>query len=133
MEIFMGNRTTEDGRQRTDDRGRTRGEMAAGQAARFSVVCRPSSVLLYLCRRRQDPPAQPGKPRVIAIQRNPFAAPFDRERGIPSVGHGRAFGIGLDTQAFENFPMPLARLHDLTVRLAEQVFAEPECGFERTW
>src|SRR5579862_4549711 len=75
------------------------------------------------CLGRQPPP-QSGKPRVIAIERDPLAAPLDGERGVPGVSHRRAARIGLYAEAPENVPVPLAGLDTLAVWLREQVIAE---------
>src|SRR5262249_55056324 len=73
-------------------------------------------------------PGQSGEAGEVAVVRDPLAARLDGERREPGVRDPRAARIRLDAQAPEDRPMPLARLDDLAMGLAEQVIAEPE-GF----
>src|SRR5262249_17915732 len=72
-------------------------------------------------------PLQSGKSCVVAVHGDPFAAPLDCQRGVPGVGDARSSDIGLDTEPLEDVPMTLARLNNMTMRLAEQIIAEREC------
>jgi len=73
-------------------------------------------------------PCKPWEPRVVTIERDPLAAPFDGKSRKPGIAHAWSSRVGLDAQAPEDFPVPLARLHHLTMGLSEKVFAEPK-GF----
>ena len=92
-------------------------------------MSQPSPMTSLTCRRRRSP-VQPWKPRIIAVQRNPFAARLDGKRREPSIGHARSSRIRLDAKPLEDIPVSLARFDDLTVGLAENVFAESECFLE---
>jgi len=57
---------------------------------------------------------------------------FDRERGEPRIGNARSASVCIDAQALENCPMPLTWLHDLAMRLLQQVLAKAKRVIEGT-
>ena len=71
--------------------------------------------------RRGQAPFQSREARIVAIEGDPFTAPLDGERRIPSVGDERASRIRLEAQPLEDVEVPLARLHDLTMGLPQQI------------
>src|SRR5215467_13570441 len=83
-------------------------------------------------RRSRRAPFQPGESRIVAVERDPFAAPLDRQRGIPCVSDTRTARIGLDTQALEDVPVTIARNNNLAMRQAEQIFSKSNRVFNRT-
>src|ERR1700730_5961174 len=66
-------------------------------------------------------PPQLRESRIVAVERDPFAAPLDGERCKPGIGDARSSRIGLDAKPLENVPVPLARVDDLAVRLSEKI------------
>src|ERR1700751_4461221 len=76
-------------------------------------------------------PFQSWKTRIVAIECYPLAAPLDRERCEPGIGDARSSRVGFNAQASEDVPVPFAGLYNLTVRLPEEVSAEPERLLDR--
>ena len=62
-------------------------------------------------------PLQSRKPCIIAIKRDPLAAPFDSERCEPGVGDPGSSRFRLDAKSPEDFPVPFSRLYDLAMGL----------------
>ena len=88
--------------------------------------------LLGLKVKRSGPTtSSPGSGR-IAIHRDPLAAPFHREGGIPSVGDTRAANICLRAQTPEDVPVPWTGLDDLAIWLSKDGVAESKCFITRT-
>ena len=74
---------------------------------------------------------RPGNRSEVAIERDPLAAPFDRQGGIPGVGDVSPARVRLDAKPLEDIPVPLAGLDEFAMRLREQVVAETERFRER--
>ena len=75
---------------------------------------------------RRQAPFKIRESRIIAIQSDPFTAKLDGQCRKPCVRHQVATGVRFHTKAFENLPVPLARLNDHTMGLSKQSVTEPE-------
>ena len=69
-------------------------------------------------------PCESWEPRIVAIERDPLATPFDGKCCKPGVAHARPARVSLDAEAFEDIPVSLTGFHDLTMGLPEKVFTE---------
>ena len=74
----------------------------------------------------RDTPLQAREPGIIMIQSNPFTAGFDGQCSKPSVRYQVSASVRFCAKAFENVPVPLARLNDHAVWLDEENVAKPE-------
>src|SRR5947209_14975688 len=62
--------------------------------------------------RGRRPPFQSGESRIVAVKRDPFAIPLDRERRKPGVGDTRSARISFDAETLENTPVSLTRINN---------------------
>src|SRR5262249_1431863 len=76
-------------------------------------------------------PLQPWEPCIIAIERDPFATPFDGERCEPGIGNTGSSRFRLYAKSLEDIPVPLTGLYDLAMRLPKQIFAKSERLLDR--
>src|SRR5256885_3408565 len=83
--------------------------------------------------RRKDAVLQARESCEIAIERHPFATPFDRERCIPGVRRIAAAGTRSDAKIAEDVPVAFPRLDHLAVRLRKKAIAKREGILERSW
>src|SRR5438309_11948382 len=71
-------------------------------------------------------PCESWEARVVAIECDPLAAPFDGKRCKPGIAYSRPSRRHLDAEASEDFPVPLARFDNLAMGLSQKLFAEPK-------
>src|SRR5205085_12235405 len=76
----------------------------------------------------QDRAFQPGKSCEVAVERQPFASPFDGERSIPGVSCHWAKCVCLDAKTLKYLPVSFAWLECYAMRLNQQAIAERERG-----
>jgi hypothetical protein len=77
-------------------------------------------------------PCEPREPRIVAIECDPLATPFDSERREPGIGNTGSARFRLDAKSLEDIPVPLSRLYNLAMGLSEQIFAKSERGHGAT-
>ena len=65
-------------------------------------------------------PLQARKPRIIVIERYPLAAGLDGQCRKPCIRYKVAARVRFGAKAFENFPVPFARLNDDAVGLSKK-------------
>jgi hypothetical protein len=79
---------------------------------------------------RRHLPLQVRESRIIAIERDPLATPFDGERCEPGIGNSGSLRFRLDAKSLEDIPVPVSWLCDLAMGLSEQIFAKFERLFD---
>src|SRR5512139_1102833 len=70
---------------------------------------------------------------IVAIECDPLASGLDGKCRKPCIGHQIPAGICFSAEAGEDLPVPLARLHRHTVRLAKQHRAKLEHLLQTAW
>src|SRR5262245_31892625 len=96
-----------------------------GRPGRFAPPASGGARGLYT-RERLDSghlPCESREPRIVAIECDPLATPFDGERCEPGIANTGSAGFRLDAKSLEDIPVPLSRL---AMGLSEQIFAKCE-------